>query len=764
MSNVRVVETGTEITISNGTVRFELHTHRGTFSLIHEPSDWRYLTEAAASMVLGDGAASTTRGGALSAWRTSEVSGQWGAGIAVEFTYEGSPLILQTTLYEERPFVVLNLSLENGAEAPLAVQAFHPIDGAAINLGGPAGGWKIYKEGWQNWTPALVLPCSGEDLYWSPPVIGPSTQPPQRPGRFLAEMMATIKDPEGARSLLAGFVTTGRQFSQVWLDIDGPTLTAASYADGVPVPPDGRLESEKLLLHLGDDALAAMQMYGDVLAAEMGAKPWPRPVTGWCSWYYYWQGVSEEAILANLEFLRWHRDELPVEYVQIDDGYQAGIGDWLTPNEKFPRGMKWLADQIHDRGFKAGIWLAPFMIGANSRLWKDHPDWAVQYSPGRPYVAMVNWGQECYAMDLTRPDVLQWLRQVFATIFDDWGYDYIKIDFLYAGAVDGIRYDRTVTRAQAYRQAMELIRGLAGDRFILGCGNPMGPSIGIVNGTRIGPDVAPFWYPAEPPREKGRSELSLVSTMNGIRNIMGRFWMHNRLWLNDPDCMLARDSETALTIDEVRSLASVIALSGGMVLDSDNLMRLSPERQALLSMMLPPFGRSAIPLDLFESPTPSLFQLDCASHQLLGVFNWADAPAEVQAPLPDEPMHTFDVWEDTYLGPRSGAISFTIPAHGCKLLALRRMEGRPQIVGTSLHLLQGALEVEGERWESPALRLRLRPVARKRGNLYFHVPPEWDLQHIEPTGCEATVRADGTLAVAVDVRQEQEITLHFHHR
>jgi hypothetical protein len=225
--------------------------------------------------------------------------------------------------------------------------------------------------------------------------------------------------------------------------------------------------------------------------------------------------------------------------------------------------------------------------------------------------------------------------------------------------------------------------------------------------------------------------------------------------------MLARDSETALTLDEVRSLAAVIALSGGMVLDSDNLMRLSPQRLALLSMMLPPFGKSAVPLDLFESSVPSLFKLDCVSHQVLGVFNWADAPAEVRAPLPDEPTHVFDVWQDAYLGVLSSAATFTIPPHGCKLLALRRAEGRPQMVGTSFHLLQGAVEVESEHWDPPVLRLRLRPVAKGQGNLYLHVPTGWSTRQTEPTGLGTTTRPDGTLAVTLDIRHNRDIALHF---
>ena len=145
------------------------------------------------------------------------------------------------------------------------------------------------------------------------------------------------------------------------------------------------------------------------------------------------------------------------------------------------------------------------------------------------------------------------LEKVFTTVFDEWKFDYIKIDFLYAGAVDGIRSNPNVTRAQAYRRAIEKIREIAGERFIPGCGHPMGPSIGIVNGSRISPDVAPFWYPHERPREEGRSDLSTVSTFNAIRNTMVRFWMHDRIWLNDPDCMLARGTDTALTLAEVQS-------------------------------------------------------------------------------------------------------------------------------------------------------------------------------------------------------------------
>jgi alpha-galactosidase len=250
---------------------------------------------------------------------------------------EGEPESeLSLTLYGDQPFMVVATDITNPTRAPLRIASLQPLDSAYIDLGSPARSWRFYKEGWQDWSPALVLPVSGDDIYMSPPVIGPGTQPATQDGRFLSEMMTAIVDPISNVGVTAGFTTTADQFSQLWLDREAQSLTAASYADGIELPPGKRLSSERLLLNLSSDPLTSLERYGDALAREMRATPWPTTVSGWCSWYYYWQGVSEADVIANLEDLASHRDELPIDYVQIDDGYQAGIGDWLTMNQKFP--------------------------------------------------------------------------------------------------------------------------------------------------------------------------------------------------------------------------------------------------------------------------------------------------------------------------------------------------------------------------------------------------------------------------------------------
>ncbi len=64
---------------------------------------------------------------------------------------------------------------------------------------------------------------------------------------------------------------------------------------------------------------------------------------------------------SNLHALKELRFEFPIEVVQLDDGYQAALGDWDRTNANFPSGLKGLADEIRDAGFIAGIWTAPFL-------------------------------------------------------------------------------------------------------------------------------------------------------------------------------------------------------------------------------------------------------------------------------------------------------------------------------------------------------------------------------------------------------------------
>ena len=64
-----------------------------------------------------------------------------------------------------------------------------------------------------------------------------------------------------------------------------------------------------------------------------------------------------------------------LRYVQIDDGYQPAMGDWLEPGKAFGGDLGGVLREIRKRGFEPAIWVAPFIAEAGSNLFRNHPDW-----------------------------------------------------------------------------------------------------------------------------------------------------------------------------------------------------------------------------------------------------------------------------------------------------------------------------------------------------------------------------------------------------
>jgi len=298
----------------------------------------------------------------------------------------------------------------------------------------------------------------------------------------------------------------------------------------------------------------------------------------WCAWYHYFHAITEDAIRANIKSLEAMRAEFPLDVIQLDDGFQSALGDWDTTNAKFPGGPKKIAGEIRAAGFKAGLWTAPFLAARDSRLMIEHPDWFIMYADtGDPVHAgyNTNWTTSndafAYALDASNPEFLAHLRRLFGKLTRELGYSYLKLDFLYAAAAPGRRCDPNLTRGETLRHGLEAIRAGAGDdAFILGCGCPIGQAIGVVDGMRIGPDVSPFWGSTA----SGAGDPSTVYALDAI---IARSFMHRRLWLNDPDCLMLRARETRLSADERAALAATIVTSGGMLLISDDMSILDAE-------------------------------------------------------------------------------------------------------------------------------------------------------------------------------------------
>ena len=141
----------------------------------------------------------------------------------------------------------------------------------------------------------------------------------------------------------------------------------------------------------------------------------------------------------NLEGLAAAGDEIPVEVVQIDDGYQRAIGDWRETNESFPSGLAALADEIRAAGFAPGLWTAPFCVVPESELFAKHPDWLLRDGDGEaPLLAMLHpdWAEDArvHALDPSRPEVEEHLAALFRDLVG-MGFRYLKLDFLFVAAL-----------------------------------------------------------------------------------------------------------------------------------------------------------------------------------------------------------------------------------------------------------------------------------------------------------------------------------------
>lgn len=301
----------------------------------------------------------------------------------------------------------------------------------------------------------------------------------------------------------------------------------------------------------------------DAWFAAMGVKcRASEKIAGYSSWYNRYEDISEESIRADLEGCS--KVLKKGDLFQIDDGWESNVGDWLeTDPVKFPNGLKPLADDIHSRGFKAGLWLAPFVANSRSKVYREHPDWLFRHD-GEPWYCGSNWGG-FYSLDIDCPEVREYLKKTFSRVFDEWGFDLVKLDFLYGAAPFGSSFE---TRAGRMIRALEFLRELCGDKLILGCGVPVMPAFGLVDYCRISCDVGLDWDGSWLMRQTHRER---VSTRQAIANTVFRRQLNGRAWLSDPDVFFLRDDNIKLTEEEKTTLATVNALFGGMLLCSDNM-------------------------------------------------------------------------------------------------------------------------------------------------------------------------------------------------
>jgi len=679
-----------------------------------------------------------------------------GRGTQYGFTSAGRPDGLELTyrinLYDDRPFLLLRLEISNSSRGDIYLHDIHLLQaeaarGGSINFAS-SGPLSFFKVGWHDWVYSGLRRGSERDVSSLPimrPFISKMLYNPALPigrgrGEFWGEGWGLLTDQRSA--ILAGFASTADQFGVLHVKCrpGASDLTLTAQADGVLLEPGEVFKSEWGYLQAIDmPSTDPAADYVEAVARQMKARvPALPPPAQWTHWYHFFQSITADLFIANLNTIDSIRDAIPFKIVQLDDGYQSAWGDWTTCNAKFPQGLAHLSDKIKDKGYTSGLWLAPFVVDPRSKIARQHPDWLVKDKKGKPIVSGYFYDFYGHALDLTQPEVLEHVRTLLDTIAHRWGYGFVKTDFVYSGALPGVRQNPKMTRAQAFRKGMEAVRaGIGEETFLLGCGCPLGPAVGIVDAMRIGPDTAPNWTPflwsvkwATPII---KSEKSIAALRNNIRHTLNMSTLHQRWWWNDPDCLMVRNYDTTLGDDEVISNLSLVGLSGGLLISSDDLTRLSEERQKLVALLTPLLGVSGRPLDLLEREMAELYALPVTKNGMswndVAVFNWSDGISERSLDLSrlgyqaGDKLHVFDFWQKSHKLEQAGPLALgKIPSHGCRLLRICRTGGGPTLVGDSLHITQGC---ELESWRVTGKTLEIVTVdlgRRAQGSLWLTLP------------------------------------------
>ncbi len=729
----------------------------GTIS-VHRSDGTPFLARGAACANTELGKHATSSPGREHSLDTSAFQDRLGAGQRMSIVSRDPQKVLdlrvEIILYDRRPMVTIETHCTNVSSRDVVVESLEPIR-------------VLPSEGGTLRVPGLRACLTNGEMYYDAGTVHdfavdpPAGLRPPMTGVRLANEAIAAHHPTVAswwnlalfsgydrEGVILGYLENTRALGLV-LAARTAKNEIAFLAESVYSPPltlrrGQSIGSNRFVLHVSATPYAALEAYADAVGTAQRART-RSIVNGWCSWFYTLADVSEDEVLRNAAFAAERLRPFGLEYIQIDEGYQQAHGDW-DGNERFPHGMKWLAQRIKAHGLRPGLWISPYVISERSDVFRRHADWLVHRSDGS-LQRIGNWeGEDSpaaldeaikrYCLDITNPQAANWLRDLFETIAQRWGYEMIKIDFMAWSILAAECYqDPTVASAEVYRRGLEIMRSAAGDGcHILECG-PGNTTVGLIDSMRIEADVN-YGYNAAAWRQYFDDPAS--STAAAAK----RYYFHRRTWVNDVDHVCL----DLLTVRQAEAAATTIALSGGNMISGDRLVDLDPVKLEILKKVMPSSGEAATPVDLFEEDVPTTFVLHVerpfGGWSVVALFNGDLAdPVERRFPLrrlgldADKTYLAFDFWKQRFVGEIANDLSVTVDPGSVTLLALRAATGAPQLLSTSRHFTQGAIEIEHAQWNEAERAFGGTSIGPPRSvhDVFVYVPGErpwtWGAQH-----------------------------------
>ena len=699
---------------------------------------------------------------------------------------------LEFRLLENAPLLIWQVALNNRATFDIFLERLSLFDTGPfasprkihpqnLKLNGSApDSW--YMNGWQSWSFAGTLK-KGEKMLTGtrlgpatkPMYVNPSSSMPGSGDKFGSELYGIAGSQTTALGMLIGMLREQRAYGSIEcrLSTTGTKLKLTADLEKFHLRPGDSFLSERAAIQFVDLADPEGELpYLQAVARENQVDLNKQSPVGWSSWYFFFENVTQEDVQRTSHWIQNNSKSIPLGLVQLDDGYQPQNGDWLEQNRRFSRGHVPLVESVEQAGCQAGLWLAPFIASPSAKIVAEHPEWLLRKND-RPVRAGYNWGEFFLALDVTHPEVLDYIERVIKTAVQEWGYRYLKLDFLYAASLAGKRWDQSQTGAEALRRALFHIREIAGPEvFLAACGCPLGPAIGLVDSMRVGPDVAPRWRPAF----KGvefffEREPSLPSLRNSLQNTMARAPMNEVWWQNDPDCLLFREDKTRLSQSEIQLMASVAALSGNPLVFSDDLPRLSADRLAWVGRLIPPLEGSVHVLDRLRSTRCGQLLMKregpVGSWVLLALVNWWDEQRNADffvenAGLAKDRYIAIDFWGEEAFEFNGERWSVDIPAHGVRLFQIHpARDDTATWLGDTLHISGGQV-VKAWQVRDNSLKAELDLGRRGSGRAWLKIPGALTAATLDGVPIEYKAALDGVVQLRFDRLAQGQLALEWH--
>lgn len=528
-------------------------------------------------------------------------------------------------------------------------------------------------------------------------------------------MWLAMVDAESRKGVVGGWVTTDRGSGIVLTD-KKMMIPRVDYGR-LQLDPNQSESLETFAVGYFVDARLGLEAYADAVAKVYTIKLPPMP-TVHCTWYV--DGASnQDKIKARTEFVAAELKKFGLNVMQIDDGWQLGkskngpdkvfIGH--KPAGPYKDGMRPTADVITGHGMVAGIWLMPFTGTHDDPWFAEKQHWFAKRPDGKPFDTP--WGGTCY--DLTNPEVQDYLRLQIRKNVKEWNYKYLKLDGYSTGLAvnpqyvndvfkednygDAVLHNPKMTQMEMARNSQKIVREEAGpDTFILGCcvsqnARSAGQGFGMIDAMRIGPDNGSSWG----------------GIMSGPKYGAWQYFLHNRVWYNDPDPLYVRiEPEMASKV-----ICTYVTLAGFMNSSSEEYSSLKPNQLDLLKRTMPSHKAVARPVDLFENTIPRLWLVSDTSlgfeRNLIGVYNWESKEETIEYDLKRMGLKgntvyvAFDYWSNGLLPLFKDRLVRTLPARTCEALSVRPLADHPQLISTSRHITQGLVDVFKEEWTGNTL-------------------------------------------------------------